>query len=66
METLHEQEETEHKNKRDIELISEDGECEEGFGDKHPGLVVQSLRVACSVESVKEVVLRSLTSTSRG
>lgn len=29
METLHEEEEAEHQNEGDIELIPEDGKCEE-------------------------------------
>ena len=40
VEALDEEKETEHEEKGDVEFVAEDGEREEGFGDKHPCLVV--------------------------
>ena len=43
METLDEEKETKHEEEGDVELVTEDGEGEEGLCDEHPCLVVQTL-----------------------
>ena len=43
VEALDEEQKPEHEEERDIELVAEYGEGEEGLGDEHPCLVVQTL-----------------------
>lgn len=40
METFREEEDSEHQRKRDVELVSKDGECQQGLGDEEPHSVV--------------------------
>ena len=44
VEALDEEEEAEHEEEWDVELVAKDGEGEEGLCYEHPCLVVQTLR----------------------
>ena len=43
MERFDKEQEPEHKKERDVKIISENCECEEGLGHKEPETVIQSL-----------------------
>ena len=43
MEGFDEQQKTKHNGKGNVNLVSENGECQKGLGDKEPHAVVESL-----------------------
>lgn len=65
MERLDKEEKAEHEGEGNIEIIAEDGKCKEGFGDKEPQSIIQSLDFP-DIGRLTHAKTVELTSTSAG